>query len=427
MPKFGSRARVVSVGAAVLAGLAGIVGVVIFASPAGAWHATVHGSAKCDSSTGSWTVTYEGTSTNAGTVTVKSVTPQTAYSPTSQHVGDNGPFTIIQTGVPSTATEASITVHVAWDEQSTENGDFAASPVPLTGPCTKAATAAQPTFNNGTCTTPQPSYTIPDVEGVAYEVNGAVVAPGTHPAQPGDSITIEASAKSGYTLGGSTSKWQFTFAALPTNCAAVPTDTMPSCASPHGSYTIPATEGVTYFVNGQQTAAGTYTAKAGSTVEITAFGSNGQALPGASSWTFRFPAATGCTAHVPAFADNTCSRQGSYTIPGTTNAHYSVNGVAVSTGTHRATAGTTLTIRASAQPGHTLAGVTAWTHTFPDLPQCAADSPPHSPNAGGSLPNTGPDVPVGKASLLAGLLALVGTALLYAGRKPSPSGRHSAR
>jgi hypothetical protein len=423
MPKFGGRARILSVGAAVLAGLAGIVGVVIFASPAGAWHATVQGSAKCDSPTGTWTVTYEGTSTDAGTVTVKSLTPQTAYSPTSQHVASNGRFTITQAGIPSTATESSLTVHVAWDEQSTENGDFTSNTVALSGPCAKTTTAAQPTFNNGTCTGPQPSYTIPDVEGVTYKVNGVAVTPGSRAAQPGDSITVEAAAKSGYALSAATSSWQFTFAALPTNCAAAPTDTPASCTSPNGHYTIPTTEGVTYFVNGQQTAAGTYAAKAGSSVKITAFGSNGQALPGASSWTFQFPAPAGCTAHVPAFVDNTCTRQGSYTIPGVTTADYTVNGVAVSAGTHHASAGATLTVRAIAKSGNTLTGTTAWTHTFADLPQCAPDSP----SANGSLPNTGPDVPVGKAGLLAGLLALIGTALLFAGRKPNTPGRHSAR
>lgn len=414
----------VSVGAAVLAGLAGIIGVVIFASPAGAWHATVQGSAKCDSSTGTWTVVYEGRSTNAGTVTVKSLTPQTDYSPTSQHAASNGTFTITQTGIPGTATESSLTVHVAWDEQSTENGDFASGPVALTGPCTKAATAAQPTFNNGTCTSPQPTYMIPDVAGVTYEVNGVGVAPGSHPAQPGDSITVEAAAKSGYALSEATSSWQFTFAALPASCAAAPTDTPPSCASPNGHYTIPTTEGVTYFVNGKQTPAGTYAAKAGSSVKITAFGSSGGALAGTSSWTFQFPATPmGCTVHVPAFVDNTCTRQGSYTIPGVTTADYTVNGIAVSAGTHHASAGATLTVRAIPKSGNTLTGTTSWTHTFPDLPQCAPDSP----TANGSLPNTGPDVPVGKASLIAGLLALVGTALLFAGRKPSAPGRHSAR
>jgi len=424
MPKFGSRARVVSLGVAALTGLAGVVGVVIFAGPAGAWHATVQGAATCDSSTGTWTVTYEGTSTNAGTVTVKSLTPETAYSPTSQHVAGNGTFTITQTGVPSTATEASITVHVAWDEQSTENGDFASSPVTLTGTCSKLTTATQPTFTNGTCTNAQPSYTIPDVEGVTYQVNGAVVAPGRHPAQPGDSITVEATAKSGYTLSGDTRSWQFTFAALPTHCAAAPTDTPSSCASPNGTYTIPATAGVTYLVNGKQTAPGTYSAKAGSSVKITAFGSNGQPLPGTSTWTLHFAATpTGCTAHVPAFVDNTCTRHGTYTIPGVTTADYTVNGVAVSAGTHHATAGATLTIRVSAKPGQALTGTTSWMHTFADLPQCAPDTP----SASGSLPQTGPDVPIGKASLLAGLLALVGTALLFAGRKPSRPGRHSAR
>jgi hypothetical protein len=427
MPKFGSRARVISVGGAVLAGLAGIAGVVIFASPAGAWNIAefTTTSQACESSTGTFSVTYTGKTGNGddGTLTVTSATPSgTTVTGGSQEVTGGQPFTITQSGIPADATSASVAIRLDWHGDNTPAAANATAE--LTGPCNKTAIATSPTFNNGTCTNAQPSYMIPDVEGVAYTVNGVVVASGSHPAQPGDSITIEAAAKSGYALTEDASSWQFTFAALPTNCAAAPTDSPPSCTSPNGHYTIPATEGVTYFVNGKQTAAGTYSAKAGSSVKIEAFGSSGQALPGTTSWTFQFPAApTGCTAHVPTFVDNTCTRQGSYTIPGVTTADYTVNGVAVSAGTHHASAGTTLTIRVSAKPGHTLTGTTSWTHTFADLPQCAPDSP----SVNGALPQTGPDVPVGKAGLLAGLLALVGTALLFAGRKPGTPGRHSVR
>jgi hypothetical protein len=137
-------------------------------------------------------------------------------------------------------------------------------------------------------------------------------------------------------------------------------------------------------------------------------------------------APTDCNAHVPTFVDNTCALTGSYTIPDSYS-DYTVNDVAVSAGKHSATAGSTITVKAIARPGHPLTGTTSWTHAFPNLPQCVAPITP--PHAGSQLPNTGPDVPVGKATLLAGLLALIGGGMLFAGRRPSTArttGRHSA-
>jgi hypothetical protein len=302
--------------------------------------------------------------------------------------------------------------------------------VTLAGDCTKPptqTTATKPGFTDATCLSPTPTYTIPSVVGVQYQVNGKNVDAGKtyDDVKPGDVITITAVAQKGYELTGTTS-WSWTFSPVPTNCTDTPTSTQPSCTSPNGTYTIPDKTGVVYFVNGTKTDKGTYPGKAGATITVTAQGPNGETLPGTTEWKLTFGAApTDCSAHAPTFVDNTCTLSGSYTIPDTT-ADFTVNDVAVSAGKHSATAGSTITVKAIAQTGHPLTGPTSWTHTFPNLPQCIA---PVAPQSGGQLPNTGPDVPVGQATLIAGLLALIGAAMLFAGRRPSTAratGRHSA-
>jgi len=118
MPKFGGRTRAISVGGAVLAGLAGVVGVVIFANPAGAWSITkldVAGHA-CASSTGTFNVTYTGVTGNGdnGTVTATATPSGTSVTPETQEVTGGTPFTITQSGIPGTASSASLTIKVDW-------------------------------------------------------------------------------------------------------------------------------------------------------------------------------------------------------------------------------------------------------------------------------------------------------------------------
>ncbi|HEY7048330.1 MAG TPA: hypothetical protein VH373_14020 [Jatrophihabitantaceae bacterium] len=427
MRKFGSRAKLARVGGAVLAGVAGVVGVVILASPAGAHTAVLSGVAQC-ANDGTVTIDYTldlQRSSLTADVTITDSTPAgTTITPDGLNdvPGDNT-YHLTQSGVPADAGTASLSVDVVWSDnfEAPASSDKINLPTNCAPP--KETTATKPMFTNGTCLSPQPTYTIPEAEGVQYQVEQKDVSPGTYQAKPGDVVEVTAIAEQGFTLTGDKS-WSFTFQAVPTDCANAPTVTQPSCTSANGNYTVPTTEGVTYFVNGTETKAGTYPAKAGSTVKITAFGSNGQALPGTTSWTFTIKAApTDCNAHVPTFVNNTCTSSGHYTIPDST-AGYTVNGVSVTPGTHSATAGTTVTIRAIARPGHPLVGTTSWTHTFPSLSTCIA--PAADVHGSGPLANTGPDVPVGQATLVAGLLALFGAGLLFAGRRPNP-GRHSVR
>lgn len=426
MPNFGGRTKLLSVGGAVLAGVAGVVGVVLIASPAGAHTADLNGVATCQND-GTFTIEYTGHTMRSGlesniTVTDKSPSSSTITPSELTDVPGDSEFHFTQTGVPGTETTASLSVHVVWTDDFKAD---ASGQVELPTNCAppKDTTATAPTFTNATCLSPQPAYTIPSTTGVQYQIEQKDVSPGTYKVKPGDVVEVTAVAQPGFTLTGDKS-WSFTFQTVPTDCANAPIDSQPSCTSPNGSYTIPTTEGVTYFVNGSEKKAGTYSAKAGTTVKIAAFGSNGQALPGTTSWTFTIAASpTDCNAHAPTFANDTCSASGHYTVPDST-ADYTANGVSVTAGSHSATAGTTVTIRAIARPGHPLVGTTSWTHTFPNLSTCIA--PAADVHGSAPLANTGPDVPVGQATLLAGLLALIGTGLLFAGRRPTP-GRHSAR
>jgi hypothetical protein len=84
---------------------------------------------------------------------------------------------------------------------------------------------------------------------------------------------------------------------------AVPTSAPPSCTA-SGGYSLPSVDHVRWLRDGVEVLAGDYTATTGSTVTITAVADESWVLPGGSqdatthewslSWTFDFPAATGC-------------------------------------------------------------------------------------------------------------------------------------
>ena len=452
MPKIGGRSRLVSIGGVVLAGLAGVVGVVLLATPAGAHTATLEASSSCDQTSGTYTITYTGHSHDTdlgGTAAVTSSAPDGAgvsVSPMSQTITAAAPFTITQTGIPGTATTASMSVRVVWTDSYQQT---ASTQVALGGNCagTPPTTPGTPTFVDDTCsTTDSAGYTIPDTAYVDYLVNGTKVDAGTHEATDGDTITITAVAQPGHTLTGTTT-WTHTYPAAPTDCEgpAAPSFTDDVCAAtaPAGaSYTIPDTDGVDYLVDGTKATAGTHEAKDSTTITITAVASDGHELNGTTTWTHTYPAApTDCgasgAAPAPKFTDATCeSPSATYTIPSSTNVKYMVNGVQAAAGAHSASAGTSVTITAVANSGFTIVGTKTWTHSFASTAiQCVAgggapvSGPTSGTPAGGSdsaaLANTGPDYPVGQATIIGMLLALLGGVCLWVGRRPAAPGRHS--
>jgi hypothetical protein len=372
MPKNGSRSRFMSLGGVVLAGLAGVVGVVLLASPAGAHNADLHGVATCDTQTGTYTVTYSGTADYLQldpVVTVTSSSPDSAgvtVSPMSPPVASNGDYSITQTGIPASTTIASLKVHVYWTDSFTRDPEAdVALPEGCSPPATPV-TPGTPTFVDDTCSADDTAaYTIPDTKGVDYMVDNAKVDAGTHQATDVSTITITAVAQNGYTLTGTTT-WTHTFPAAPTDCgtsgeAPAPTFTDATCDSPAASYTIPSSEHVSYQVNDVPAAAGKHTATAGTTVSIVAVAKPGFTMVGTKSWTHSFPA-------------------------------------------------TTTECVAGGGTGPVSGGPVA--------------SPP-APAAAPVLANTGLDVPAGKATIVGILLALFGGVCLWAGRRPTAPGRHA--
>ncbi len=453
MPKIGGRTRLLSVGGVVLAGVAGVAGLVLLANPAGAHTADLHGVATCDTQSGTYTVKYSGTADYLSldpVVTVTNSSPDGAgvsVAPQSPQVASNGNYSITQTGIPASNTFASLSLHVVWTDGFTQNP---AAQVALPSGCTPPSTPVTPgtpTFADESCTTPDGAgFTIPDTEGVDYVVDNNKVEPGAHSAAAGSTVTITAVAEPGHTLTGTTT-WTHTFPAAPTDCEGptAPSFTDDACATsaPAGaSYTIPDTEGVDYLVDGTKAAPGTHEATDGSKITITAVAQDGHPLNGTTTWTHTFAAApTDCgasgAAPAPTFTDATCdSPDASYTIPSSTNVTYLVNGVEASAGKHSGTAGTKVSISAVGKAGYTITGTTSWAHTFEaTTAQCIAGGAAgpvtgSGPAAGGPaaapvLANTGLDFPAGQTAIVGMLLALLGGVCVWAGRRPGTPGRHS--
>jgi len=379
---------------------AGLVGAIVLAAPASA-HSTMLNAPKvsCDASTGTYSITYSGQGDYdlSSTVVLTSKTPaESTVSPQSQSVtpvqSDGGwidPFTLVQTGIPGSATSASISIEETWSDNVKK--DATAPTVALDGACGQSSTSvipAAPSFTDANCADGEPSYTIPTTAGVTYLVDGTPTAAGTYPATNDTTVTITTVAQPGYTLAGTTT---FTHKFCPPTCDKPVTPVPPSftdatCVNGRASYTVPTSAGVAYLVNGTPTAAGTYSGEVGSTVTITAVAQPGYTLSGTTTFTHKFCPPT-CMTPVsptpPAFADDTCvdfTPSGAmYTIPATTGVSYQVNGTTTPAGTYPAASGSTVTVVAIAKPGYTLSGVTAFSHTYPVAPTCTTATSPQSP------------------------------------------------
>jgi uncharacterized protein YkwD len=143
--------------------------------------------------------------------------------------------------------------------------------------------------------------TLPAVEGVEYFVNGVLTPPGTHSA-PSGNMRVSAAAKSGYRAFG-LMLWNHSFAA-PAIEVVPKTPTFDVGA---GTYTVPFTEGVIYFVDGSIRGPSTYTGGWNTTVSVRAEASSGYKLRGTTEWEFSFGAPATptdpSTPPAPAFAD----------------------------------------------------------------------------------------------------------------------------
>ncbi|MBC9705810.1 MAG: CAP domain-containing protein [Enterococcus sp.] len=205
-----------------------------------------------------------------------------------------------------------------------------------------------PTFNNTTG-----KYIIPATTGVQYKVNGTAVKSGTYDSG-WKKITVTVTATTGYKISGTTS-WSYAFV----KPVVIVKPNAPTFNKTTGKYTIPATAGVQYKVNGVTTKAGTYNS-GWKKITVTAVANAGYQLSGTASWSYTFtkPAVV-VKPKAPTFNKST----GKYVIPTTTGVQYKVNGSAVKAGTYNS-GWKKITVTAVAKTGYKLSGTSSWAYTF---------------------------------------------------------------
>ncbi|MBR5951007.1 MAG: RICIN domain-containing protein [Actinomycetaceae bacterium] len=147
-------------------------------------------------------------------------------------------------------------------------------------------------------------YTIPDVEGLQYSVDGKNVAAGTYDVVSDGSnvdnngrmtVSITAKLKAGYTNknGWDSYTWQATFA-VRTVTPVAPTYKAGWSfwfIKSQSEYIIPSVTGIDYYVNGSKVEAGTYKVPSGTTVSVEAKPQAGYSFPLNTTivnrWTFQ--------------------------------------------------------------------------------------------------------------------------------------------
>jgi hypothetical protein len=176
------------------------------------------------------------------------------------------------------------------------------------GDCSSHVTAVAPSVVAQSCTGPgvhsDGSITLTAVTGISYEINGVPVSAGTITEAPG-TYTVTAVAVSGYTIDGP-SVFTVTVASagdcLLTATPVTPTITQAVCNVGVGpttpTYTVVATTGIEYLLNGTALTPGTYDATPGTTVTLTVQALPGYTLPVGTSTQISlvFTSPAGCTA-----------------------------------------------------------------------------------------------------------------------------------
>ena len=97
---------------------------------------------------------------------------------------------------------------------------------------------------------------IPEVEGASYTVNGEATASGTHPASGETTVAVTALDEYYFTTNATT-EWTYKYDPTSQTTPAAVTFSDQS-GTENDSYTVPESEGVTYFVNNEEVEAGTY-------------------------------------------------------------------------------------------------------------------------------------------------------------------------
>ncbi|MCQ1948753.1 S-layer homology domain-containing protein [Arthrobacter sp. zg-Y859] len=123
-----------------------------------------------------------------------------------------------------------------------------------------------PTFNDSDGTETD-TFSIPSVEGVQYQVSGKVYDSGTYSAK--GTVTVTARALPDYVLADrAAAEWTTTYKATPYQATPAAVLFADKAGTDKDTFTVPATIGVEYVVEGKVTAAGTYAGNG--TVTVTA-------------------------------------------------------------------------------------------------------------------------------------------------------------
>ncbi len=309
-------------------------------------------------------------------------------------------------------------------------------------PQLKCVSGVAPSTTDQECSGPgtasDGSITLTAVEGITYHVfvgdtDVFDTAGGTFPVHEAADFHVTATADDGYTLVGETNAWDVSVAGagdcLVTVTPVTPTSTQGFCISDQpgqqtaGTYTITATEGVVWTVDGEPTDAGTYDLEPGQTVSIVAAPAEGYTFgeDATTQWSFT-DEYLDCTVTVvptaPTFGNPTCDNQvGTYTIPDDAGVIYFLDNSEgpLAPGTYKVSdLPADVTIDAIPDQGYTFGQDSeeqflSWSHSFASATPCASPTPTPTPTPTepglGMLPHTGGDVS-GPLMLGGGLLGL---------------------
>ena len=263
----------------------------------------------------------------------------------------------------------------------------------LTGlPCaTEVPVPSDPGPTPATCAT-DGSLTLPATAHVLWVVGND--APAAGPLTLGKGVYhVVAQTADGYKFAGDVTTHDYGSIKVdarsgdcPVRATAVqPTVTVSTHCGVEGSFTIPATAGVQYLLDGRPVAGGTYSGPATGTVTAVGLGSTVLTNPDFSFALVLPPAAqcppgtTEVTPAAPTFVDPTCAH------PDGARAIYADTDAVDYTQTGTVGLGGTVTVTAVPRTGFTfpVGFVASWTHTFPKGLVCATETsqpkPSHTP------------------------------------------------
>lgn len=236
------------------------------------------------------------------------------------------------------------------------------------------------------------SYTLENVLGVSYTVNGTVKPAGTYAVKTASTVHVVPSASAGYRLADATKVWDFSFT-TPSDCQLTThplvtpaASSTPTSCTAGGTYTLTPVNGVDYLVDGSSTptAPGTYSATAGTVVSVQAKVIStdwGFEAGVPTTWKFTFAQPSDCgqlptdalTTPTVANVDRTCTVNGSYTLGAAAGVVYTVNGVVQPAGTYPVSSARSVQVKAStvsSEFGFAFDQQTEWNLAFTNPADC---------------------------------------------------------